>query len=147
VFTLLFSRLTTKRQVIAAKDDELRNNWTTPTERLEVLVGCDGCFGQYSGTRAERPAGSRPGARLTPGRSGKPRGDQPPGRRGPAERILVFTDANTIIRPDGLGVKLVRHFSSDPEVRMCLRGAAVFFAEQGGRGQVKAFTWKFEVFP
>src|SRR5215471_1323853 len=107
--TLLFSAYN-EEQVIA---DKIANceQLDYPAEKLQVLVGCDGC----SDRTAELARNARPDfARVLDykERSGKPAVINRLVEEAGGE-ILVFTDANTMIRPDALR-QLVRHFS-DPE--------------------------------
>ena len=136
--TLLFSAYN-EEQVIAAKMTNCEQ-LDYPTEQLEVLVGCDGC----SDSTAALARNARLGhARVLDyaERSGKPAVINRLVEEAGGE-ILVFTDANTIIRPDALR-QMVRHFS-DPEVG-CVCGELRFLAEQGGVASEGVY-WKFEVF-
>lgn len=110
-----------------------------PPENLEILVGCDGCSDR---TAELAQAAGLPNARVLAfqERSGKP---------GVLNRlaamatgdILVFTDANTMIRPEAMEL-LLRHFT-DPKVG-CVCGELRMLSNTGA--STEGAYWRYEVF-
>jgi len=125
----------------AVIQDKIRNCLALdyPPEKLDVLVGCDGCddrtaalvLGMYAPNVQvfEFPRSGKPLTlnRLVPLASGE---------------IAVLSDANTQFAPDALRA-MVRHFAN-PEVG-CVSGELRLTAPEGG-SQSEGLYWRFETF-
>jgi cellulose synthase/poly-beta-1,6-N-acetylglucosamine synthase-like glycosyltransferase len=111
-----------------------------PVERIEILVGCDGCTDRTA--EMARSAGLANACILEPPqRSGKPEmlNRLVPQARG---EIVVFCDANTMFEPNAIR-RLVRHFA-DPRVG-CASGELRLLSPQTG-SPAEGVYWRYEVF-
>ncbi len=111
-----------------------------PADRLEILVGCDGCADR---TAELARAGGPSNARIFDyrERSGKLKVLNRLFEEARGE-IIVLTDASTMLQEDAVR-SLVRHFA-DPEVG-CVSGEMRLSA-QGGRPRTESLHWRYEVF-
>lgn len=111
-----------------------------PPDRLEILVGCDGCSDR---TPDLARAANLPNARVLDyrDRSGKPEILNRLLREAQGE-FVVFSDANTLL-DSGSVRALVRHFS-DPRVGCVCGELRLTSAVEGGH--VEGFYWRYEVF-
>ncbi|HET7824805.1 MAG TPA: glycosyltransferase family 2 protein [Anaeromyxobacter sp.] len=111
-----------------------------PPDRLEILVGCDGCTDRTAAIAREVGGGRVRVHELSP-RSGKA---SVLNRLVPAAQgdVVVLTDANSMLDPGAIRA-LARRFR-DPSV-----GAAVGrlrFVDFAGREQEESLYWKYETF-
>jgi cellulose synthase/poly-beta-1,6-N-acetylglucosamine synthase-like glycosyltransferase len=111
-----------------------------PADRLEILVGCDGCS---DGTAEIARRAGLPNAQVCEWRlrSGKP---AVLNRLAAEARgtILVFSDANTFLDPRAI-LSLVRHFS-DPKVG-CACGE-LRLRSPAGKPSTEGLYWRYETF-
>jgi cellulose synthase/poly-beta-1,6-N-acetylglucosamine synthase-like glycosyltransferase len=122
--------------------DKLRNcqEMEYPRDRLEILVGCDGCGDR---TAEIVSAANLPNLRLFEyrQRSGKPATLNRLVSEARGE-IVVFSDANTMFAPGALRA-LVRHFPGSGIGCVC--GEMRLAARQGGPRTEGAY-WRYETF-
>lgn len=109
-----------------------------PADRLEILVGCDGCT-DATAALARRAAGPNVSVYEFAGRSGKP---AVLNRLLPLTggEIVVFCDANTDFEPDAIHA-LVRHFKR-PDIG-CVCGE-LRLRSRGGKTSGEQLYWRFE---
>src|SRR5437016_3487751 len=134
--TLLFSAYN-EEAVIAAK---MRNcaELDYPAANLEILAGCDGCSDRtVQLARTARVANAR--VLEFRERSGKPAVINRLAEQATGD-ILIFTDANTMIRPDAVRL-LLRHFN-DPAVG-CVCGELRMRSMEGG-AYTEGIYWRYE---
>ena len=111
-----------------------------PKERLEILVGCDGCSDR---TAEFAQAANLPNAKIfnIPERGGKPAMLNRLGQQARGD-ILVMTDANTMLKPDAVQM-LVRHFAN-PQVG-CVSGELRLKTPDGAPAG-EGLYWRYETF-
>ncbi len=111
-----------------------------PPERLEILVGCDGCTDRTAEI-ARRAGGGRVRVHDLSPRSGKASvlTRLVPGALG---EVVVLTDANVMLEPGALRA-LARRFR-DPSVGAVVGRLRLLDAE--GREQEEGLYWKYETF-
>lgn len=127
-----------EQAVIAAK---LRNaaSLIYPLEKIEILLGCDGCT---DGTAREAALVNVPNVRvLDYARSGKPATLNRLVKEATGE-ILVFSDANTMFNEDAL-LALVNHFKNPSIGAVC--GELRLIPANGGAVTEGAY-WRYECF-
>ena len=110
-----------------------------PRERLEVIVGADGCTDGTAQVARQREAD---GVRVIefPSRRGKVSTISDCVRESRGE-ILVFTDANTLLKPEAVAL-LVRHFH-DPRVgAVC---GELRLTSATGEAHSEGIYWRYEV--
>ena len=111
-----------------------------PKDRLEILVGCDGCSDR---TADLARAANLPNARIFEfsDRAGKPAMLNRLAQEAKGE-ILVLTDANTMLGPDTVRM-LVRHFSN-PQIG-CVSGE-LRLQTPDGTPAGEGLYWRYETF-
>jgi len=136
--SLVFSAYN-EEEVIAEK---MRNSagLEYPQDRLEILVGCDGCSDR---TADLARAASLPNARIFefPDRAGKPAMLNRLTQEAQGE-ILVLTDANTMLGSDAVRM-LVRHFVN-PQIG-CVSGE-LRLQTPDGTPATEGLYWRYETF-
>jgi cellulose synthase/poly-beta-1,6-N-acetylglucosamine synthase-like glycosyltransferase len=112
-----------------------------PSDRLEILVGCDGCSDD---TGKIARAGNLPNARILEfsERGGKPAMLNRLAQVEARGEILVLTDANTMLARDAVRM-LLRHFS-DPRIG-CVSGE-LRLKTLDGSPVVEGLYWRYETF-